>query len=227
MRSLGSTLGAVVILAVTLAGADSFWCTRLVYHDVILDADNGIVPWYDRDPAVAYDHVVRVVWSFWRGMRSCPNGVPYYLQHQVWQPDRDDERGLGGDQLAMALSSWELLHEYLGDDAIVADMRRIADYYLEHGLSRADAAWPNLPYPYNTTVHSGVYDGDMRAGKGFLQPDKAASFGHELVTLYKMTGERRYLDAAVHIADTLATHVTPGTATTSPWPFFHGLFLTE
>ena len=29
--------------------------------------------------AQGYDHVVRLVWSFWHGMRSCPNGVPYYL----------------------------------------------------------------------------------------------------------------------------------------------------
>lgn len=218
MRQVTTTLMAAV-LATTLASGQSLWCDRLVYHDVKVDASRGIVPWYDPDPAVAYDHVIRRVWEFWRDMRTCANGVPYYLQHQVWQPEKDDPRGLGGDQLAMALSSWDLLHGYLGDDAIVKNMRLIADYYLAHGLSPAGATWPHLPYPYNTDLHSGVYDGDMRAGRGFVQPDKAAAFGRELVTLYKISGERRYLDAAVKIADTLAGHVKPGDATEGPWPF--------
>jgi hypothetical protein len=76
-----------------------------------------------------------------------------------------------------------------------------------------------VPFPYNTDVHSGRYDGDMVAGKGFVQPDKAGSFGAELVTLHKITGEPRYLEAAIGIADTLARNVQPGDAERSPWPF--------
>ena len=86
-------------------------------------------------------------------------------------------------------------------------------------MSRPDILWANLPYPYNTETYSGQYDGDMRAGKGYLQPDKAGSFGAELVMLYKITGNRRYLDAAIKIANTLTDRVTPGDATHSPWPF--------
>ena len=78
---------------------------------------------------------------------------------------------------------------------------------------------PNLPYPYNTDMHSGKYDGDMRAGKGFLQPDKAASFGAELVTLYKITGKELYLTTAIKIADVLASKIKPGDEKNSPWPF--------
>jgi hypothetical protein len=95
----------------------------------------------------------------------------------------------------------------------------IADYYIEHAFSKSTDAWPNLPYPYNTDVHSGVYDGDMKAGRGFLQPDKAASFGAELIVLYKITGEEKYLDFARKIADTLTDKITPGDANNSPWPF--------
>lgn len=73
--------------------------------------------------------------------------------------------------------------------------------------------------PYDTVRHSSVYDGDMVARKGVLQPDKAASFASELVVLYKMTGNRRYLDAAVKMADMLVKHVKPGDTDDSPWPF--------
>ena len=149
------------------------------YHQVKLDSTGRIVPWYGKSAGEAYDHVVRLVWAFWHDMRLCSNGVPVYLQHQVWKPDQDDPRGLGGDQISMTLSSWNLLYDYLGDEEVKSNMTRIADYWLEHGMSKPTDLWANLPYPYNTDIHSGRYDGDMRAGKNFLQPDKAGSFGAE------------------------------------------------
>ncbi len=192
---------------------------HIVYHDVRTDTSGAIVPWSSDKPSEAYDHNIRLIWNFWKNMRKCPKGVPYYLQHQVWKAGEDDPRGLGGDQINMALDSWNLLYGYLGDPAIKQNMILMADYWLAHGMSKPDLLWANLPYPYNLEIHSGEYDGDMRAGKGFLQPDKAGSFGAELVMLYRMTGHRRYLEAAVAIADTLAARVTPGSATQSPWPF--------
>jgi len=51
--------------------------SHVVYHDVKVDAQGGIVPWYDPSPAVAYDHDLRLLWNFWKQMRSGPNGVPY------------------------------------------------------------------------------------------------------------------------------------------------------
>jgi hypothetical protein len=192
---------------------------HIVFHDVRVDSHGAIVPWFNDQPSVAYDHDIRLIWNFWIHMRKCANGVPYYLQHQVWMADHDDPRGLGGDQINMALDAWNLLYGYLGDPAIPQNMTLMADYWLDHGMSKPDALWANLPFPYNTDIHSGQYDGDMRAGKGYLQPDKAASFGAELVMLYKITGRQKYLDAATSIADSLAAHVSKGDADHSPWPF--------
>jgi hypothetical protein len=192
---------------------------RLVYHPVRLDGAGGILPWFGSTLGEAYDFAARKPWEFWHAMRQCANGVPYYLQHQVWRPDKDDARGIGGDQIPMALTSWTLLYGYTGDAALQRNVVEMADYWLDHGVSPATAPWASLPYPYNLDVHSGRYDGDMRAGKGFVQPDKAASFGAELIVLYKMTGNRRYLDAARRIAETLAARVQPGDADNSPWPF--------
>jgi hypothetical protein len=213
-------LACAIVIVVTLAGLRARGAPeRLVFHDIQVDTAGRILPWYSPKPSVAYDHAIRVVWRFWNALPVCPNGVRYFMQHQVWKPGEEDPRGLGGDQLAMALSSWNLLHAYLGDPAIVTNMRYIADYYLAHGLSPADAKWPHLPFPYNVDVHSGTLDGDMRAGRGFLQPDKAGSFGAELVMLAKLTGDARYLAAAARIADTLAAQAVAGDAQHSPWPY--------
>jgi hypothetical protein len=198
------------------------------YHNIHLNAsDNTILPWYSTDPGKSFDFVINRVWDFWNTMRTDRNGLPYYMNHQVWRADFNDRRGIGGDQFAMALSSWNLLYGYSGNEAVKEEMKFIADYYLTHSLSPADAEWPDIPYPYNTLIYSGIYDGDMVIGKGFTQPDKAGSFGLELVKLYKMTTtvtypnitDKIYLGAAVKIANTLAHHVIIGDENNSPLPF--------
>lgn len=208
----------ILSLVIMALGGFRLCAEQLGYHEILTDSNGQLISWASADPCKAYGQVIEAVWAFWKNMGDCTNGVPYFFQHQVWKPEHD-RRGLGGDQLAMALASLNLLYGYTGDPDARAMMVRIADYYLAHGFSSAGDAWPHLPFPYNTDLHSGVYDGDMRAGKGFLQPDKAGSFGIELLTLYESTGDQRYLDAAAGIADTLAAKVTPGDADHSPWPF--------
>ncbi|MCU0371462.1 MAG: hypothetical protein MUC31_08605, partial [Bacteroidales bacterium] len=131
---------------------------------------------------------------------------------------------------AMALSSWRLYYAYTGNERVKANMLFIADYYLSHSLSPPECLWPDLPFPYNLLIYSGIYDGDMRAGRGVTQPDKAGSFGLELVHLYKMSSGYNvsenplYLEAAVNIANTLARHTQEGDLNYSPLPFKVNVF---
>jgi hypothetical protein len=201
---------------------------KLLYHFIHVDgSDNTILPWVSPEPGIAYDRIINLVWDFWDTMRIDLNGIPYYMNHQVWRSDFNDRRGIGGDQLSMALSSWNLYYAYSGNEAVKENMKFIADYYLSHSLSPAEALWPDIPYPYNTLIYSGLYDGDMVIGKGYTQPDKAGSFGLELVKLFKMTSrarypnitDKQYLDAAVRIANTLAGHTAIGDEHNSPLPF--------
>lgn len=208
-----------VLLAVAGACAAAPAPRIIGYHQPKVDTSGHLEPWYGNGPSQAYDHIIRLLWPFWLNMRKCPDGVPYYLQHQVWKAEKDDPRGLGGDQINMALSSWNLLYDYLGDAALKSNMVMMADFWLDNGMTRPNDLWANLPYPYNTQTEVGKYDGDMRAGKNFLQPDKAGSFAAELIMLYKSTGNERYLRAATAIADSLAAHIQPGDANNSPWPF--------
>jgi len=197
----------------------SFSQEKLVYHEIKTDARGFIIPWYDNDPGRSFDHVINLVWNFWDTMRTDMNGLPYYMNHQVWEEHFNDRRGIGGDQLQMALSAWGLLYRYSGNERVKANMCFLADYYLGHSLSPSDSKWPDIPYPYNTLIYSGNYDGDMVIGPGYTQPDKAGSFGLELVNLYKMTGLQVYIDAAIRIANTLSTNTSPGDSLSSPLPF--------
>lgn len=198
---------------------DHLLSDSIMFHPVRVDQNGHILPWYSANLGVSYDHVLHLVWDFWKNMRVDSNGIRYYMNHQVWKKKHNDKRGIGGDQIAMALSSWNLWYGYTGDTSVIANMEYMADYYLDHSLSSPDSQWPDLPYPYNTVVLSGEYDGDMILGKGYLQPDKAGSLGQELIRLYKITGKEKYLDAAIKIANTLADKIRPGDADHSPWPF--------
>ena len=200
---------------------------KLVYHDIVTDSAGNILPWYSNETGKAWDHAINLVWSFWDTMRADINGIPYYMNHQVWKPGVNDARGIGGDQISMALSSWRLLYGYSGNERIKENMKFMSDYYLGHGFSPPNVAWPDIPFPYNTLIYSGSYDGDMIIGRNYTQPDKAGSFGLELLHLYKMTtGEHypnitddEYLAAAVKIANTLAKHTKEGDENNSPLPF--------
>jgi hypothetical protein len=189
------------------------------YHPVRISKEDGsILPWFSADRGKSYDTVIILVWNFWKNMDTDSNGLKYYMNHQVWKPEHD-MRGLGGDQINMALSSWGLLYAYTGYPEVIDNMKYIADTYLDRSLSDPADIWPYIPYPYNTEVHSGKYDGDMRNGKGITQPDKAGSFGYELVNLFKITGEQKYLDAAIKVAGTLSEHIIKGDSLRSPLPF--------
>jgi hypothetical protein len=196
----------------------------LIYHPIKTDKAGNIAPWYNDDPAIAFDHNLHTVWNFWFSMRRDINGLPYYMNHQVWNKDIDDPRGIGGDQFMMAISSWRLLYAYMGDENIKSNIYFLADYYLTHGLSPSNCKWPNIPFPYNTLIYSGIYDGDMRNGKDVSQPDKAGSFGLELVHVYKIKNDPVFLDAAVNIANTLAANVKTGNADHSPLSFKVNVF---
>jgi hypothetical protein len=200
---------------------------KLMYHTIQTDASGKIVPWYSAETGKAYSNAIQSVWHFWDTMRTDLNGLPYYMNHQVWRPGINDPRGVGGDQFAMAMSSWRLLYAYTGDERLKDNIKFMADYTIANGFSSANSQWPNLPYSYNTLLYSGKYDGDMVLGKNYLQPDKAGAFGIELVQLYKLIGGgsyqnvvgNQYLDIAVGIANTLADKMIDGDADNSPLPF--------
>jgi hypothetical protein len=199
---------------------------RLGFHDIRTDKAGNILPWYADDPARSYDHTLQLVWNYWRLMPNYWESTKEFETNfgktpglrKFYVTRTQDEFGIGGDQFGMILNSWSLYYAYTGDKAVLNDMLEQADVYLKNSLSGPGDAWPNLPYPVNLKKRA-VYDGDLIMGEGYTQPDKAGSFAAELVTLYKITGDRRWLDAAVKIAGVLAAKTQPGDAEHSPLPF--------
>jgi hypothetical protein len=177
-----------------------------------------MLPWYSPNLGVAYDHDLQLIWNFWNNIPDA-NGHKFYMTDHSYSLQSSGNM-VGGDQFAMALSSWSLYYAYTGDTAVLNNMIYIANTYLANSISNSADAWPNIPFPCNYSNPTlPVYDGDYILGANFTQPDKAGSFGAELLTLYKITRNNNYLQAAINIANTLAANVQPGDSLHSPYPF--------
>jgi Secretion system C-terminal sorting domain len=190
----------------------------LVFHTIQTDSNGYMISWYNPDPGISYDHDLQLIWNFWNNIPTSL-GTKFYMTDHSYAPTQQANM-VGGDQFAMAMSSWGLYYAYTGDTALVENMAYIANTYLANSMSAGNDAWPNIPYPCNPTNPSlPVYDGDYVLGAGYTQPDKAGSFAFELLTLYKITGDTSYLNTAISISNTLATKVAAGDSANSPYPF--------
>ena len=201
---------------------------RLGHHYIQTDPNNNIVPWPGGNLGQSYDLVLQLIWHKWDTIGYVHDGVKYYMLHRILPYTLDNpvfkhhhhDDGIGGDQIQMLLSSWAKYYAYTGDRKVPENMIYMADFYLYHGLSGPDCKWPNLPYPWNSSREPGFrYDGDLRDGLNVTQLDKAGDLGYQLINLYKITDNKRYLDAAVKIADTLAKNTAAGDIEKSPLPY--------
>jgi hypothetical protein len=192
----------------------------IVYHEAVKDQNGKLISWYNANHGSSYEYCLQAIWNFWKQIPACCGNHKFYMIDHTWGGPQVQENKVGGDQFAMQLSSWALAYAYTGDSFFLNDMKYIADTYLAYSLSPDTAAWKNIPYPCNFSVpYLPRFDGDYILGKNFTQPDKAGSFGAELITLYKISGEQKYLDAAKKIAATLAEKVADGDSIRSPFPF--------
>jgi hypothetical protein len=78
--------------------------------------------------------------------------------------------------------------------------------------------------PFPTTRKNDPEYGRAIRGKpadfyGGIETDKVGELGTGYALFYELTGERKYLDAAVACADALAAHVRDGDESHTPWPF--------
>lgn len=125
----------VVIFSVNVAYSQSALVGKekhLIYHDIKTDANNFILPWYDKDPAVSFDYVVSLTWDYWKNipgywMRNCPNfekdyGIKFPPLYLLFRTQDPGDLGIGGGQFAMMLSSFNLYYDYTGNKEVMDNM---------------------------------------------------------------------------------------------------------
>ena len=213
----GLVVGVSAAAPLSPAAAVNPW---LPWHAAVLDHGGKLLPW------AGYDRVLRLGWTF---LEHVPvdrrAGVSTYLSFAVFDPDTGQGLSWQHNPASLYATMVDSLlpwYGYSGDRRAVAVVRRMLDYQLGHGTTPPGWVWGRVPFA--TSCAGDLEYGRCLAGAdrrfyGGIEPDKVGLLGLGYLHFYELTGEKRYLDAALACARTLAAHVRPGGETRTPWPF--------
>ncbi|MGC2212890.1 MAG: hypothetical protein WA419_11965 [Silvibacterium sp.] len=111
----------------------------------------------------------------------------------------------------------ERLYPYTGDPRTLTFLQSLVDYELENGLTPDDYVWAGVPY---ASANPGAtrYTGWSQLGEDYIEPHVVGEDGYAYLRLYEMTGNTKYLIAAIRCADALVKNYKTGDESHSPWP---------
>jgi hypothetical protein len=233
-RSAVAALVAAAVGAVALVGGSAAEVGQrplvhplLPWHSAVRDGQGRLLAWYRPDAGLGYDHVLRLGWRFveTRVPRDRRTGAKVYLLYPVF-----DARTLQGRYwqhnpaflYASFVDSLVAWYPYSGDRRAIGAVRAMLDYQLAHGTTAAGWAWARAPFATSCggeRTYGRCLAGMPKRFYGGIEPDKVGLLGLGYLRFYELTGDRRYLRAAVSAARALARHVRPGDASHTPWPF--------
>ncbi len=204
---MSATLVALLVLAFAVTAPAA---QKLSDHEVVLDDQGRLQPW------TPYDHVIRGSVEY---IKNCPTEKtvhgddPWYLITSALNKDGTFNRNQNNQagNVYYAVDMLARYYAYSGDRDAFKSVQLLVDRVLQYHTP-ADWDWACVPRTQDNTP-DGVYDDETS------EPDKMAMAGDGYVRFYKLTGEKKYLDAALGIAKTLAAKVTPGDAEHPPLPF--------
>ena len=192
----------------------------LPWHPAVRDAAGKLLAWYRPNAGLGYDHVLRLGWTFLERRAHAA-----YLRYAVF--DGGSLRGVYWQHNPAFLNAafvdsvigW---YPYSGDRHSIATVRRMLDYQLAHGTTPARWSWPRVPFATSCAgdaSYGRCLAGMPRSFYGGTEPDKVGLLGRGYLKFYELTGDRRYLRAALNAANALARHVRAGDEAHGPWPF--------
>jgi hypothetical protein len=225
---------AAVVLALPLtlcarAGQQSFAvvanvdASTIAGRPVRLDAQHKLLPWpMPEDTGYSYSAYFlsqwTILWDQYNRQR-----LPYYyccfdFDRTTFEmmPDKHWANSTGYLR-AMMTGFIERLYPYTGDPRTLEFLENFVDYELENGLTPEGYAWSRVPYP-SANPGSPRYTGWSEHGEDFVEPHVVGADGYAYLRLYEMTGNTKYLAAAIRCAEALVKNYKPGDEHLSPWP---------
>ncbi len=190
---------------------------------VALDAQGKLLPWPMPDN-IGYSYSSHVL-SQWTVLWDQYNRQRLHYFHCCFDIDKTtyelipDQKWANstGYLRAMMQGFIERLYPYTGDPRMITFLEDFFDYELEHGTTPADYAWSGVPY---ASADPGVadYRGWSNHGHDYIEPHVVGEDGYAYLRLYEMTGNTKYLAAAIRCANALVKNYKPGDEAHSPWP---------
>jgi hypothetical protein len=118
---------------------------------------------------------------------------------------------------AMMQGFMERLYPYTGDSGTITFLQDFIDYELENGQTPEKYVWGGVPYP-SANPGNRRYTGWSQHGEDYIEPHVVGEDGYAYLRFYEMTGNTKYLRAAIRCAAALAKNYSKGDAEHSPWP---------
>jgi hypothetical protein len=221
---------ALWVAASTVTGQQPFETVSTVNapsiagRPVALDAQKKLLPWPISDnTGYSYSSYFlsqwTIVWDQYNRQR-----LPYYFC--CFDFDRTTFEltpewhwvNSTGYLRAMMEGFIERLYPYMGDPRTLEFLQNFVDYELENGLTPEGYAWAQVPYP-SANPGSRRYTGWSNHGEDFVEPHVVGEDGYGYLRLYEMTGNTKYLRAAIRCAEALVKNFKPGNEKESPWPY--------
>jgi hypothetical protein len=227
---LARILIAFFLCVTVVAGQQSFPVTSTVNESSIagrpveLDSHGKLLPWPMPDNT-GYSYSAyflsqwTIVWDQYNRQR-----LPYYFccfdfDRTTFELMPDGHWANSTAYLrAMMQGFVERLYPYTGDPRTLEFLQNFVDYELENGLTPEGYAWAQVPYP-SANPGSRRYTGWSEHGEDFVEPHVVGEDGYAYLRLYEMTGNTKYLRAAIRCAEALAKNFKPGDGQNSPWPY--------
>lgn len=196
-------------------------------HKVVLDDQSKLISWMGPS-SIAYDLFLRKRWEF---VKKAPNSpgppprslYPQYYFYCAFQDNMEPDQWMNdiGEKIPNWFESARLYYAYTGDASVMKIVKGMMDYAIEHGTSPDSFDWPGMPY---TTTNAGdtVFQGFTSAQRFVLheiQVDHAGDMGSAYYRMYLFTGEEKYKEAALKVANTMAAKIKTGNAKQSPLPY--------
>jgi len=197
--------------------------TTIAGRAVHLDASKKLLPWpMPEDTGYSYNsHLLtqwNIIWDQYNRQR-----IPYFFccfdfdrTTFEMQPDYHWANSTGYLR-AMMQGFIERLYPYTGDQNTITFLQDFIDYELENGQTPEGYAWPRVPYA-SANPGDYRYTGWSVHGIDYIEPHVVGEDGYAYLRFYEMTGNTKYLSAAIRCADALAKNYKPGNADQSPWP---------
>ncbi|MEI8375821.1 MAG: hypothetical protein WCJ35_23610 [Planctomycetota bacterium] len=247
MKSI--SLAILVLLTLIESAPAQVKFDTLCGAKVNLDTNGKLLARYEPDtPGAGYVHAVKLAVDFWKACPSAPgNHLPLYITRcSIYRDGKGGFRGsdwvhnpacVNAGMVQSLAIDWR---NYSGDPSMLDIARQGLDHHLQNGTTPGDWEWAGVPYassdPGKTTYQgSAKFEGtkkDRGRGDGpfVLEVDKIGDLGMAYLRFYEITGESKYLQAAIRCADALAKHVRKGVHSSrqldmgnislvSPWPF--------
>jgi hypothetical protein len=227
---LASTFIAVFLSMPLIAGQQSFPVVSTVDESTIagrpvaLDNEGKLLPWPIPDnTGYSYSAYFLSQWTIVLDQYNRQR-LPYFyccfdFSRTTFEltPDPSWVNSTGYLR-AMMQGFIERLYPYTGDPRTIEFLENFVDYELENGLTPEGYAWSQVPYP-SANPGSKRYTGWSQHGEDFVEPHVVGEDGYAYLRLYEMTGNTKYLRAAIRCADALVKNFKPGDENNSPWPY--------